>query len=88
MMTTRLSRMMRPLMLAFAGIVLAAAAATAGPAQIVIVNVNAPGVGFNDPTPATPMTPVRSLLADFTSRTGPTLEEFTVSCVGMTMTSV
>jgi hypothetical protein len=29
--------------------------AQAGPAQIVIVNINAPGVGFNDPTPATPV---------------------------------
>jgi hypothetical protein len=27
----------------------------AGPAQIIIVNVNAPGVGFNDPTPAAPI---------------------------------
>jgi PA domain len=27
----------------------------AGPAQIVVVNVNAPGVGFNDPTPAAPV---------------------------------
>ena len=29
--------------------------AFAGPAQIVIVNINAPGVGFNDPTPAAPV---------------------------------
>jgi PA domain len=27
----------------------------AGPAQIIIVNINAPGVGFNDPTPAAPV---------------------------------
>lgn len=27
----------------------------AGPAQIIIVNINAAGVGFNDPTPATPV---------------------------------
>lgn len=27
----------------------------AGPAQIVIVNINAPGVGFNDPTPREPV---------------------------------
>ena len=27
----------------------------AGPAQIVIVNINAPGVGFNDPTPVAPV---------------------------------
>ena len=31
------------------------AAATAGPAQFVIVNINAPGIGFNDPTPAAPV---------------------------------
>jgi hypothetical protein len=30
-------------------------AAFAAPAQIIIVNVNAPGVGFNDPTPAAPV---------------------------------
>jgi hypothetical protein len=29
--------------------------AFAGPAEFVIVNINAPGVGFNDPTPATPV---------------------------------
>lgn len=27
----------------------------AGPAQIIIVNINAPGVGFNDPTPVAPV---------------------------------
>src|SRR5688572_1098626 len=27
----------------------------AGPAQIIIVNINAPNVGFNDPTPAEPV---------------------------------
>lgn len=32
-----------------------AAPAFAGPAQIIIVNVNAPGAGFNDPTPAVPV---------------------------------
>ena len=31
------------------------AAAVAGPAQFVIVNINAAGVGFNDPTPAAPV---------------------------------
>jgi PA domain-containing protein len=34
---------------------LAAPFALAGPAQFVIVNLNAPGVGFNDPTPASPV---------------------------------
>ena len=29
--------------------------AFAGPAEFVIVNINAPGIGFNDPTPATPV---------------------------------
>lgn len=36
-------------------ILLANEKALAGPAQIVVVNVNAPGVGFNDPTPAAPV---------------------------------
>jgi hypothetical protein len=40
---------------AFALVGLSAPNSFAGPAQIVIVNVNAPGVGFNDPTPATPI---------------------------------
>lgn len=35
-------------------LLLAGDRALAGPAQIVIVNINAPGVGFNDPTPAAP----------------------------------
>src|SRR6185436_15666908 len=34
---------------------LTAGSATAGPAQIVIVNINDAGVGFNDPTPAAPV---------------------------------
>lgn len=39
-----------------AGLILVlASAAYAGPAQFVIVNNNAPGVGFNDPTPAAPI---------------------------------
>lgn len=41
--------------LAFAIVGLAAQTSFAGPAQIVIVNINAPGVGFNDPTPAAPV---------------------------------
>src|ERR1044071_409412 len=36
-------------------IALSGANAFAGPAQIIIVNINAPGVGFNDPTPAAPV---------------------------------
>ena len=40
---------------AFALLGLSAPAAFAGPAQIIIVNVNAPNVGFNDPTPAAPV---------------------------------
>lgn len=40
---------------AFAIIGLCQANTFAGPAQIIIVNINAPGVGFNDPTPATPV---------------------------------
>jgi hypothetical protein len=34
---------------------LSAGPVLAGPAQFVIINNNAPGVGFNDPTPATPV---------------------------------
>jgi hypothetical protein len=41
--------------LAAAGVIGVAAVAAAGPAQFVIVNINAPGVGFNDPTPAAPV---------------------------------
>ncbi|HKR14064.1 MAG TPA: PA domain-containing protein [Pyrinomonadaceae bacterium] len=41
--------------LAFAIAGLAAQTSFAGPAQIIIVNINAPNVGFNDPTPAAPV---------------------------------
>src|SRR5215510_10522064 len=41
-------------LLLLAGLLLASAPAF-GSATIVIVNVNAPGVGFNDPTPAAPV---------------------------------
>ena len=40
---------------AFAIVGLSAQTIFAGPAQIIIVNINAPGVGFNDPTPAAPV---------------------------------
>ncbi|HEU4432935.1 MAG TPA: PA domain-containing protein [Pyrinomonadaceae bacterium] len=39
----------------FAIVSLSAQSSFAGPAPIFIVNVNAPGVGFNDPTPAAPV---------------------------------
>jgi len=55
MHTTPLSKLMRTLMFAMAGIALSAGAVNAGPAQFVLVNLNAPGVGFNDPTPAAPV---------------------------------
>jgi hypothetical protein len=42
-------------MFALVFIALSGSSASAGPAQIVIVNINAPGVGFNDPTPAAPV---------------------------------
>lgn len=49
----------KPLRLRLAAMTLAAlglsAAAYAGPAQFVIININAAGVGFNDPTPAAPV---------------------------------
>ncbi len=40
---------------AFAIVGLSAQVSFAGPAQIIIVNINGPGVGFNDPTPAAPV---------------------------------
>ena len=46
---------MRHLSIAFATITLTASVVSAGPAQFVIVNINAPGVGFNDPTPVAPV---------------------------------
>ena len=55
MKTTPLSQPFRLLIVALAVIVLSAGAVSAGPAQIVIVNINAAGVGFNDPTPAAPV---------------------------------
>jgi PA domain len=45
----------RLLVLAFAFVLFANENLQAGPAQIIIVNINAPGVGFNDPTPAVPV---------------------------------
>ena len=49
------SKRLLPLMFGLVFIALAGADAFAGPAQIVIVNINAPNVGFNDPTPAAPV---------------------------------
>ena len=43
------------LLFAFVFIALSGGNTFAGPAQIIIVNINAPGVGFNDPTPAAPV---------------------------------
>ena len=40
---------------AFAIVGLSAQTSFAGPAQIIIININAPNVGFNDPTPAAPV---------------------------------
>ena len=54
-MTSRRPSPIRLLALALARILVSTAAAIAGPAQFVIVNLNAPGVGFNDPTPAAPV---------------------------------
>ena len=47
---SRLSKLAAALALSFAAVGTAQAAAT-----IVINNLNGPGVGFNDPTPATPV---------------------------------
>src|ERR1051325_3261531 len=49
------SKKLSLLLFAFVFIALSGANTLAGPAQIIIVNINAPGVGFNDPTPAAPV---------------------------------
>jgi len=48
-------KFVRVLAAAAAASLLLAGVVSAGPAQIVIVNINAPGVGFNDPTPRAPV---------------------------------
>ena len=55
MNTTIFSRLVRVLGGAALAIAVSSASASAGPAQFIIVNLNAPGVGFNDPTPAAPV---------------------------------
>lgn len=55
MNTTSVCTSLRTLAFAVAAVVLSAHVVSAGPAQFVIVNLNAPGVGFNDPTPAAPV---------------------------------
>ena len=50
-----LSKVVRALSTAAAITLLHASVVSAGPAQFVIVNINAPGVGFNDPTPRAPV---------------------------------
>ncbi|MEQ1765323.1 MAG: PA domain-containing protein, partial [Pyrinomonadaceae bacterium] len=52
-MTTK--NIVRTISITFVLAVCFASAAFAGPAQFTIINLNAPGVGFNDPTPATPV---------------------------------
>jgi hypothetical protein len=54
-MRKTLSNKLSMLMFALVFIALSGVDASAGPAQIIIVNINAPGVGFNDPTPAAPV---------------------------------
>ncbi|HEX4966407.1 MAG TPA: PA domain-containing protein [Thermoanaerobaculia bacterium] len=49
----KISGKLLPLLLP--AILLASSLPASGAANIIIVNVNAPGVGFNDPTPATPV---------------------------------
>src|SRR6188768_3155579 len=55
MTTSIVSKGLRVVSGAVAGTLLSASMVSAGPAQFVIVNVNAPGVGFNDPTPRVPV---------------------------------
>ena len=54
-MNTHLLKSMRYLTTVLASVILSASVVSAGPAQFVIVNINAPGVGFNDPTPVAPV---------------------------------
>ncbi|HWJ54583.1 MAG TPA: hypothetical protein VNR90_00180, partial [Vicinamibacterales bacterium] len=54
-MTTRRPSPIRLAALAVASFLIPAATAIAGPAQFVIVNINLPGEGFNDPTPVAPV---------------------------------
>ena len=54
-MKTHLLKPMRYFTTALATVLLSVGVVSAGPAQFVIVNINAPGAGFNDPTPATPV---------------------------------
>jgi hypothetical protein len=55
MNTSIVSKVVRVLSGAAAASLLLAGVVSAGPAQIVIVNLNAAGVGFNDPTPRAPV---------------------------------
>jgi len=55
MHTSIISNLIRTLAIAGAVLTLSAGHVVAGPAQFVIVNINAPNVGFNDPTPAVPV---------------------------------
>ena len=52
-MTTR--NIFRTISIVFVLAIFSASTAFAGPAQFEIINLNAAGVGFNDPTPATPV---------------------------------
>jgi hypothetical protein len=54
-MNADLMKPMRYVTLALASVLFSASVVSAGPAQFVIVNINAPGEGFNDPTPVTPV---------------------------------
>ena len=55
MTISTLAKTLRVLSAAAAATLLCTQTANAGPAQFVIVNLNAPGVGFNDPTPRAPV---------------------------------
>lgn len=55
MNTPIVSKFVRVLSAAVAASLLFAGVVGAGPAQFVIINLNAPGVGFNDPTPRAPV---------------------------------
>jgi hypothetical protein len=55
MISMRLRSIANRTVLTGLALLVTAGAASAGPAQFIIVNINAPNVGFNDPTPAVPV---------------------------------
>ena len=55
MLSAALSRASAAALAVLAVIGTTATAVSAGPARFEIININAPGIGFNDPTPVAPV---------------------------------